>query len=95
MSEVTRLPTKFGQGHADAIGFIQDEVLARIISNKMVTLAIIGITDDGDEICFRMSDVSGERMWNLRTLGMLAELQTEWANDMLAAKVETPNSPTA
>lgn len=63
MTNIPRLPTKFGQDHADAIGFMQDEVLTRLISNKLVTLAVIGLTDEGDEICFRMSDVSGERTW--------------------------------
>lgn len=52
MEGVTRLPTKFGQGHADAIGFFQDEVLPPLIENKVVCIAVRGILSNGDEIQF-------------------------------------------
>ena len=84
MSEVTRLPTKFGQGHADSIGFFQDVLLPALIENRIVTLAVRGILDNGDELHFTMNDVSGERQWNLRALGQIAELQIDWTKTMQA-----------
>lgn len=76
---VIRLPTKFGQGHSDAIGFFQDEVLPRLIENKIICIAVRGLLDDGDELHFTMTDCSGERKHNSRLLGLVAELQAELA----------------
>ena len=84
MADVTRIPTRFGQGHSDGIAFLQDEVLARFIKNEVVTLVVLGLTADGDELRFQMNDVSGARLWNQRTAGLLAEVQTDWINDMRA-----------
>lgn len=82
MAEVTRLPTKFGQGHADAIGFFQDEVLPPLIENKVICLAVRGILENGDELQFTMTDCSGERVHNTRLLGLLTELQIALAQDL-------------
>lgn len=81
-SMITRLPTKFGQGHSDAIGFFQDEVLPPLIENKVVCIAVRGILDNGDELQFSMVDCSGERKHNTRLLGLIAELQAELARDL-------------
>lgn len=82
MGDIPRIPTRFGQGHADGIGFLQDEVLARFIKNELVTLVVIGLTTDGDEIRFLMNDVSGAVAANQRTLGLIADIQQEWRDDM-------------
>ena len=79
---ITRLPTKYGQGHADAIGFFQDEVLPQLIENKIVCLAVRGILANGDELQFTMVDCSGERSHNTRLLGLIAELQGELGRDL-------------
>jgi hypothetical protein len=76
LADVTRLPTKFGQGHTDAIAFFQDEVLPPLISNKIVCLAVRGFREDGTELHFTMTDVSGARERNTRLLGLIAELQS-------------------
>lgn len=77
MTALTRLPTKFGQGHSDAIGFFQDEVLPQLIANKIVCIAVRGLLESGEELHFTMLDVSGERMHNTRLLGLIAELQAK------------------
>ena len=79
---ITRLPTKYGQGHSDAIGFFQDEVLPPLIENKVVCIAVRGLLDNGSELQFTMVDCSGERSHNTRLLGLLAELQVELANNL-------------
>ena len=79
---ITRLPTKFGQGHSDAIAFFQDDILPPLIGNKVVCIAVRGILDNGDEIQFTMVDCSGERKHNTRLLGLIAELQAELAHDL-------------
>jgi hypothetical protein len=84
--EITRLPTKFGQGHTDAIAFFQDTVLPPLIENKIVCLAVRGFRDDGTEIHFTMVDNSGERKHNARLLGLVAELQAELVAELSAAR---------
>lgn len=79
---ITRLPTKFGQGHADAIGFFQDEVLPPLIANKVTCIVVRGILENGDELDFTMVDCSGERAHNTRMLGLVAELQAHLAADL-------------
>lgn len=83
---LTRLPTKFGQGHSDAIAFVQDVILPPLIKNKIVCLVVRGLLDDGDEIDLTMLDVSGERRHNSRLLGLITELQTELARAMCRAQ---------
>ncbi len=83
--EITRLPTKFGQGHTDAIGFFQDTVLPPLIENKIVCLAVRGFRDDGTEIHFTMVDSSGERKHNPRLLGLIVELQAELVAELSAS----------
>ena len=82
MAELTRLPTKFGQGHADAIAFFQDKVLPPLIENKIVCLTLRGFCSDGTELAFTMIDVSGKREHNIRLLGLIAELQSELVSDL-------------
>lgn len=72
---LTRLPTKFGQGHSESIGYFQDEILPMLIENKIVCLTLRGFGDDGTELHFTMLDASGDRAHNLRMLGMLTEAQ--------------------
>lgn len=79
---ITRLPTKFGQGHADDIGFFQEEVIPPLIANEVVCIAVRGILSNGDELQFTMVDCSGERMHNTRLLGLIVELQAELARDL-------------
>lgn len=79
---ITRLPTKFGQGHSDAIGFFQDVILPLLIENKIVCLGLRGFADDGTELNYTMIDCSGERMNNARLLGLVTELQHQLASDL-------------
>jgi hypothetical protein len=88
MSSVTRLPTRYGQGHTDSIRFFQDDLLPLLIENKVTCLALRGFTDDGIEIQFTLIDTSGERKHNLRMLGMVAELQVDLSND-----IRSPGAP--
>jgi hypothetical protein len=77
VGEVTRLPTKYGAGHSEAIAFVQDEILPPLIANKIVCLAVRGFYDDGTELHFTMIDISGKREHNVRLLGLITELQSE------------------
>ena len=86
--DVPRLPTKFGQGHADAIAFFQDKVLPPLISNKIACLAVRGFHDDGTELHFTMTDTSGKREHNVRLLGLIAELQSFLVAEMPALDYE-------
>lgn len=73
---ITRLPTKFGEGHTAAIAFFQDEILPPLIDNKIVCLAVRGLKEDGSELHFTMTDVSGAREHNVKLLGLVTELQS-------------------
>jgi hypothetical protein len=84
VADVTRLPTKFGQGHTDAIAFFQDELLPSLIENKIMCLAVRGYREDGEELHFTMTDVSGLREHNTRLLGLITELQAELVCDLSA-----------
>jgi hypothetical protein len=47
MSDITRLPTKYGQGHADAIGYVQDVLLPALkprTNRRQGALNLIGAT---------------------------------------------------
>lgn len=79
---ITRIPTRFGQGHSDAIGFFQDEVLPPLIENKVVCIVVRGILENGDELQFTMVDCSGERKHNTRLLGLVCELQSELVREL-------------
>jgi len=76
MTNVPRLPTKFGQGHTDSIAFFQDEVLPSLINNKIVCLALRGFLEDGTELDFTIVDGAGGRGNNTRLLGQIVELQS-------------------
>lgn len=80
---ITRLPTKFGQGHTDAIAFFQDKIMPPLIDNKITCLAVRGILDNGDELHFTMHDCSGARRDNTRLLGLIAELQMELGQNLV------------
>lgn len=84
MSNIHRLPTRFGQGHADAIAFFQDTLLPLLIDNKISTLVLRGIAADGAELEFTMIDVSGGRDLNMRTLAQLTEASFDWVDEMSA-----------
>lgn len=86
MVEITRLPTKFGQGHTEAIAFFQDTILPPLIENKIVCLAVRGIRDDGTELHFTMTDISGKREHNVRLIGLLAELQSILISELQTKK---------
>jgi len=79
---VTRLPTKFGQGHTDGIAFFQDVVLQNFIENKFTCLVLRGLLDNGDEVQFTMTDDTGKRSENTRLLGLIAELQAELVREL-------------
>lgn len=82
MSEITRLPTKFGAGHSEAIGFFQDEIMPALIANEIAVIIVRGVKQNGDEIEYTMVDCSGERSYNLRMLGQIAEAQTNLVRDL-------------
>ena len=82
MTAIRMLPTKFGQGHSDAIAFFQDEILPPLIANKIICLAVRGVKDDGTELHFTMTDVSGLREHNTRLLGLIAELQSAIVSEL-------------
>jgi hypothetical protein len=73
-----------GQGNGHQPSFLIRR--PALIENKIKTLAVRGILETGDELHFTMNDVSGERKWNLRTLGQIAELQIDWTREMQAAQ---------
>lgn len=79
---ITRLPTRFGQKHADAIAFFQDVVLPALIENRLSTLVLRGVLDDGNEVHFTLMDMTNDRTWNTRTLGLLTEASVEYAQEM-------------
>ena len=85
MADITRLPTKFGAGHTEAIDFFQNIILPPLIENKIVCLAVRGFLDDGTEIHFTMTDVSGERQHNVRLVGLIAELQSLLVSELKQA----------
>jgi len=68
---------------------VQEEVLARVIDNKLVTLVVCALIadgdEDGDELRFIMTDGSGSRVWNQRTIALLTEVQQAILTDMQEA----------
>jgi hypothetical protein len=76
MSDITRLPTKFGQGHADAIGYVQDVLLPALIENKIAALVIRAVCDDGTELDYTVHAI-GNRRPALQMIGLLAEAQAD------------------
>jgi hypothetical protein len=83
---VTRLPTKYGQGHADAIGYVQDALLPAIIENKIAALVIRAVCDDGTEFDYTVHAI-GDRRPALQMIGLLAEAQA----DILARLSASPS----
>jgi hypothetical protein len=87
VSEITRLPTKFGQAHSDTIAALQ-KLTQDVIDNKVDCLVIRGLSrdesTDGEIGLNVMATGSESRGLNLMLLGLLEEAKADLVQDMMA-----------